>query len=65
MKTNKQQEEFYQTSTKVRLLLGAGFFFSPLLSNSAATERMISPVHTTHNSIVRFDVSKESFNPRK
>lgn len=63
MKANKKRGWFYQTSTKVELLLGAGllWFFS-LLSNSAATERMISPVHTTHNSVVGFDVSKGSFN---
>lgn len=63
MKTNKKQGWFYQTSTKVELLLGAVFF--TILSNSAVTERMISAVHTTHNSIVRFDVSKGSFNPHE
>ena len=63
MKTNKKQEWFYQTSARVELLLGAVFF--SLLSNAAVTERMISPVHTTHNSIVGFDVSKGSLDPHE
>lgn len=44
---------------------GSPFFFLPVLRNSAATEEMISPVYTTHNSIVGFDVSKGSFNPNE
>lgn len=44
---------------------GSPFFFLPFLRNSAATEEMISPVYTTHNSIVGFDVSKGSFNPNE
>lgn len=44
---------------------GSPFFFLPVLRNSAATEKMISPVYTTHNSIVGFDVSKGSFNPNE
>lgn len=65
MKTNKKQGWFYQASTKVELLLGASFFPLPVLRNSAATEKVISPVYTTHNSIVGFDVSKGSFNPHE
>lgn len=66
MKTNKKQGWFYQASTKVELLLEASFS-SPhhVLRNSAATEKMISPVYTTHNSPVGFDVSKGSFNPHE
>lgn len=65
MKTNKEQGWFYQASTKVELLLGASFSPSPVLRNSAATEKMMSPVYTTHNSTVGFDVSKGSFNPHE
>lgn len=63
MKTNKKQGWFYQASTKVELLLGASFFPLPVLRNSAATEKMISPVYTTHNSIVGLMFQKEASIP--
>lgn len=63
MKATKKQGWLYRTSVKVELLLGAVFF--SLLGDSAAPERTISLIHTTHNSIIGFDASKGSFNPQE